>query len=226
MIDKKYPYIGDNGTGQVTVIYSKGKAFHLGGRFKGEYAENYLELEVKNITREYLANTYGKCESQEHADFICKMAENHGFVVESEYEKERAFFNFYEDTLDFWIDEGTAKTENEKLIHLPLPPKEKTMKEAKPTYTKEMHERGEYPPIGSKVKLRDGVGVVELGVDSNGFFPVLTNGKYRLLDIGCVKPIPTIEDELTDFFKEQSGMQPCDLAKYALTKYNITPKNS
>lgn len=205
-----------------------------------------------NITREYLANTYGKCESQEHADFICEIAENYGIKLADikgcsyRHYSSSGFFNFFindgELVLGFF-DSEAASDSGEKLIHLPLPPKENEMesqlptassgtempevKLIKPIYTKEMHERGEYPPIGSEVQLRTGVGTIELGVDSVGLFPALINGKYCLVDIGSIKPIPTIEDELVDIFEKAACKTDYSIERGILAimeKYNITPK--
>lgn len=278
MSEKKYPYIGDNRFGQIVLIYGKDSAFHISGQYQGEFSDAYNETGVRNITREYLANTYGKCESQEHADFICKLAENAGFRTSNDYDENLQWFCSSNYRVAFY-EEFVSKSDGEKLIHLPLPPKEKEMPEVKPAiatispkdnnpnnkafdvfevketanafegvrcsgeafhcykdywgiefkkpvYTKEMHERGEYPPIGSKVKLMVGYGVVELGVDSNGFFPVLTNGKYQLLDIDSVKPITTIEDELFDITCKFIGKEitQADLVYELLDKYSITPK--
>ena len=38
----------------------------LGGGFEGEHFGNYNDFNTKDTGREYLANTYGKCESQLH----------------------------------------------------------------------------------------------------------------------------------------------------------------
>lgn len=245
MSDKKYPYIGDNRFGQIALIYGKDSAFHVDGKYQGEFSDSYNEAGVKNIAHEYLANTYGKCESQEHADFICKIAEIHGFNIESEYEKGISFFNFYRDTLNFWVNESAAKIGIEKLIHLPLPPKENEMgsqlhtadsgaempevKPIKPIYTKEMHERGLLPKVGMECLIAYKGGNTFKGkikyISKDGFVYEREDGVDSFngsVDIVEFKPIPTIEDELHYLIVNT----PCvdDLTGKLLTKFNITPK--
>lgn len=231
MIDKKYPYIGENTHSVKFLVYSKNLTLILNSVNKGKRHATYLERKYKNITREYLSNTYGKCESQEHADFIYSLADNHGIEVYSNHHifDDKSFFYFCDNELHLECDdfEIFARNTNKKLIHLPLPPKEKEMEETKPIYTKEMHERGEFPAIGAKVKYPPGEGVISVDEpDESGVIVVLDSHykEYKRVALAAIKPISTIEDELTEFFKEQSGMQPCDLAKYALAKFNITPK--
>lgn len=223
MSDNKYPYIGRSEQGNDYLMLSN--TFIFSFLSKSWLFEGGGFGDFKNITRKYLTNTYGKCESQEHADFICKLAENAGFTPENDYhaEKGRFWFSFNHETGSFF-GERRAKDDNEKLIHLPLPPKEKEMSETKPVYTKEMHERGELPPIGSSVQLEDSVGTIELGVDVVGLFPVLTRGMYRLVSLEQIKPIPKIEDELVDILEHKWDSKA--LAKCLLAKYNITPKDS
>ena len=138
MSDKKYPYIGRSELGIIALVYSEGKSICMSGNYQGERSYMYNEAGVKNITREYLSNTYGKCESQEHADFICKLAENYGFSFPYRIFTNPRFFSFSCKALIFFEIESAARTDGEKLIHLPLPPKEKPMEETKPVYTKEM----------------------------------------------------------------------------------------
>lgn len=143
MSNKTYPYIGRNKNGQINIVYSNTSATHIGGGFEGEHFDNYNDFNTKNIGREYLTNTYGKCESQEHADFICKLAESHGIKLADiegcsyGYYSTSDFFNFFTDNrgdLVFgFFDEKSASDSGEKLIHLPLPPKESEMESQLPT---------------------------------------------------------------------------------------------
>ena len=98
----------------------------------------------------------------------------------------------------------------------------------KPAYTKEMHERGELPPVGSEVKVSSGSGVVRLDQDEHGFLCILVNGEYCLISKDAIKPIPTIEDDIAGIihqFCDESTFKDSNIAaKKILTKYNITPK--
>lgn len=76
-----------------------------------------------NITREYLANTYGEVKSKEHAEFIVKLAEGAGFEV-GVYHQVDKWFCFSEDQLFFFTEGLTASDAGEKQITIPLPPKE------------------------------------------------------------------------------------------------------
>jgi hypothetical protein len=80
-----------------------------------------------NITAEYLTNTYGRVESKEHAEFIVKLAEVNGFKYVDEW-KEGMFFCICNDMekgiILRFFRETLAKSYGEKLIAIPLPPKE------------------------------------------------------------------------------------------------------
>ena len=116
----------------------------------------------------------------------------------------------------------------------------------KPVYTREMHERGELPPIGSLIRVRynhDSKTVTHQG------FVLYSSDRYVILNqksmldqesidvchkIGdyIIEPIPTIEDEFVDFVFQNSGIRSrdggmelaIDLAEALMDKYNITPK--
>lgn len=231
----KYPYIGESKLIGTKVIFSgagdgvviDGEHYEIGRR-----RNNWSEPAFNEITREYLTNTYGKCESKEHADFICELAENSGFTPENDYhaEKGRVWFSFNHETGSFF-EERAAKDDNEKLIHIPLPPKEKPMEETKPTYTKEMHERGELPAIGSKVKYLSCKGEVVVNKpDESGVIVVLDShyNEYKMIALSAIKPIPTIEDDLREWldgyidWPESAG----EYISEFLTRFNITPKDS
>jgi len=78
----------------------------------------------KNITGEYLANTYGKVESKEHAEFIIDLCKVNGIDFLDDYEGGVMWFNCKCGLLDFYIDKNTASNDGEKLITIPLPPKQ------------------------------------------------------------------------------------------------------
>lgn len=82
-----------------------------------------------NITREYLANTYGEVVSPEHAEFIIELAKNYDIPIRSNYSGSvDNYFNFYfEDenlVLSFWEVVGACSNLGEKQIAIPLPPKQ------------------------------------------------------------------------------------------------------
>ena len=79
--DIKLPAIIDNvGYNQKVLIFKCGKAYHLEGDYEGEWSngEYCIESQCKNITTEYLANTYGKVASKEHAEFIIDLCKVNG----------------------------------------------------------------------------------------------------------------------------------------------------
>jgi hypothetical protein len=127
----KFPYIGKSlKTNAVILFYGQAKGAVIeasSSALRGVYDGNCINEEVfKNITREYLANTYGKIESKEHAEFIAKLAKANGIRVCNTWYKD-AFFCFFTDcdnlnVLLFSL-ESTARDSGEKLITIPLPPK-------------------------------------------------------------------------------------------------------
>lgn len=119
----KYPYIGESQfTGSEVLLASRSNGFRLDVE-NAEYCNDWDETVFKNITREYLTNTYGKVESQEHADFIVELAKVNGFEVIEDYESGIMWFNCDRDTLDFYRDKNIANNDGEKQITIPMPPK-------------------------------------------------------------------------------------------------------
>lgn len=135
----KYPYIGklkENNEGLVLFV-SAGFGAQLNSKGCGwceeeigiySTSDDWDEREFTNITREYLANTYGEVKSKEHADFIVKLAEGAGFEV-GLYCQDDKWFCFSENFLFFYTKESRASGAKEKLITIPLPPKEPEPKE-------------------------------------------------------------------------------------------------
>ena len=98
----------------------------------------------------------------------------------------------------------------------------------KPVYTKEIHERGEKPTIGDKVKYPSGEGVIVVNKpDESGVIIVLDShcNEYKRVSLTGIEPIPTIEDELVDFITNRVWNRK-ELAVALLEKFNITPKDS
>ena len=116
----------------------------------------------------------------------------------------------------------------------------------KPVYTKEMHERGELPPVGScfvmvgisinsSWKRFEGLPCEVLSLTEYKGRAVVTfynvkEGFGALWHIESMKPIPTIEDELSNeianYTTQPKAIDCSELADLLLTKYNITPKDS
>ena len=81
----KYPYIGKLITGDLTVLFYSnmtGVVVRAGDSWEVGYFGNvWYERGFKNITREYLTDIKVKIESQEHLEFLYKIAENADFEV-------------------------------------------------------------------------------------------------------------------------------------------------
>ena len=129
----KYPYIGEGlGSGSVVVFYEAGAGTTLDSKTWAskdmEHHNTLDESRFKNITREYLQNTWGVVESKEHAEFISELGKNASAKTSTSWEGGKRF-NFYTNSkgglhLDFY-DEHLSKDSGEKQITIPLPPKAK-----------------------------------------------------------------------------------------------------
>ena len=118
--DIKYPYIGDC-SGIARVLFTGERAgISIDSR---HHSNGWIEGNFKNITREYLANTYGKVESKEHAEFIVELASDAGFFIACDYSASINFFCTNDESLIFCRAEQNAKRER-KQITIPMPPKE------------------------------------------------------------------------------------------------------
>lgn len=215
----KYPYIGKNsslcGDFSIAIFYGEKRGALLENTIDEiplhERILDFNEREFKNITAEYLANTYGKVESKEHADFIVKLAESAGFTNRLDYKGESCFFNFYnEGILDFWIDEFSACALGEKKITIPLPPKGKPMESQK-----------EWPQVGDKA-LTDSREVVEVVAIDNDVACVKhsfceTKYSYLSMRIKMLSKVPTPEEELESKLSALMSSDSCnscgDIAK-------------
>ena len=116
----EYPYIGKSPQGDRYLVVREELIYNLISKSWLLEAGGFAELE--NITREYLANTYGEVESKEHAELIIKLAKSAGFEV-SIYSESKSYFAFVDGALLF-IDVPIYDKHNRKLITIPLPPKE------------------------------------------------------------------------------------------------------
>lgn len=184
----KFPYIAESNQSKVPwLIYSESLAICLGCE-SHSYKEisNYdlVEFFSKNITADYLLNTYGKLESKEHAEFIVKLAEGAGFKVGLNYEGGKSYFNFYDETIvDFWNDEATSSANGEKLITLPLPPKDKSMQSQK-----------EWPAVGDEVLINN-LKCKVIGIDGDAYWiKRKKTGNYDIAKREQLKKPPTPEE--------------------------------
>lgn len=123
MSEKKYPYIGkSNRTARVVLFTSESTGFAHLEALKADWDEEVF----KNITSEYIANTYGEVVSPEHAEFIIELGRSVGACISTSWRK-GLFFNFCTGleggmNLDFFV-EDVASDGGEKQITIPLPPK-------------------------------------------------------------------------------------------------------
>ena len=238
----EYPYIGKAPvSGYIVLFLAKDLAALIDGNHSqgvSNYVNYWVESRFTNITREYLANTYGKCESQEHADFICKLANINNLPFVNNYSDKAQWFNVSGGCVDFHSEHESSKN-NEKLINLPLPPKkESKMPEEKPAYTKEMRERGELPPVGSYFVMSDipnhawfskfnglHCKVLALTEYENGVvvtFDSEKEGFGALWHYEGMEPLPTIENELSEIWDNEPDKH--SIINAIIAKYNITPK--
>lgn len=124
--DMKYPAIlksKSKSRHQVVLAYKSNLALHIEGGFTGEVSRHYDVGNTVNITREYLANTYGEVVSPGHAEFIVELASQAGFFIACGYSGSIKFFCTDNESLVFCRAEQNAKRER-KQITIPLPPKQ------------------------------------------------------------------------------------------------------
>ena len=134
----KYPYIGKSDKSGCTILFTKSEYGFCtyGGVNKqgdchvdcvGEYSGDWSEGCFKNITREYLSNTYGKVESKEHAEFIVELFNNNGLELTGRARNSGYFYTYESEGglgFCFCLTESLAGSSGEKLITIPLPPKQ------------------------------------------------------------------------------------------------------
>ena len=124
MSKKIYPGIYRDTGGNLFLDFNQEKYYDLVNKEWKNIAPEDDCTGDTNITREYLANTYGMVESVEHADFIANLAKSNGIKVGNCYSFD-GWFCFHSNCLWFYSDEIVVASDcKEKQIHLPLPPKE------------------------------------------------------------------------------------------------------
>ena len=131
----KYPYIGQltNKAGFVALFAGSGFACNLSNPEEAwsdaplnDFVSDWHEDAFKNITREYLANTYGKVASKEHAEFIFELCRVNGIpAIYSSKPSEAKSFEVNKGYISLHsIGINELNVSSQKLITIPLPPKQ------------------------------------------------------------------------------------------------------
>ena len=232
----KYPYIGQltNKGGFVALFAGSGFACNLSnpeGAWSdaplNDFVSDWHEDAFKNITTEYLANTYGKVESKEHAEFIVELCKVNGIDFLDDYEGGVMWFNCKCGLLDFYIDKNTASNDGEKLITIPLPPKQIQTATSEEEFEMQQimknngdnlvlgcedSKREEWPCVGDKfIHKGELVTCISKGVMSKGDEVITFEGADKLSHGSCwnidawVKKPKTPEEELREWLQERIG---------------------
>ena len=201
----KYPYIGEllSGTGGVAIFLNDYTAAPL-----NDSGDNWRESEIftyscyfhspsfKNITHEYLANTYGEVKSPEHAEFIIELAELHGIkrAFTSPMKTINAFAfkggNLY--LYGMGLDELTQLPTRK--ITIPLPPKA------------DKQESSEWPKVGSIVTWGNKSVKGEVKALSDGLAWIKNEyGNYCSEYVSSLQKPKTPEEELHEWMQERIG---------------------
>ena len=186
----KYPYIGKSKKTELTILFTsenKGICISISDV---KHIVEWHENEFTNTTRAYLANTYGEVKSENHADFIFKLAEVNGFGV-TIYNESRNHFAFVDGVLLFLVKPIYDK-DKRKPITIPLPPKEPDVidslpeVEPKKIFTKEEIQNKE-------IEIVDG-GICE-AIKSSSAIHELERQGYKFTNLGWVSPNASKEPE-------------------------------
>ena len=186
-----YPYIGQYQTTntETNVLYYKHDCcIHMDDK-EQKTTDRYNEGAFKNITHEYLQNTYGEVLSPEHAEFIIEMAKNEGLGVYVDSPKiNRAFFTFNESSgLFFYDSEEDINKGRCKKITIPLPPKA------------DRKESNEWPCVGSVVTWGNKSVKGEVKALSDGLAWIKNEyGNYCSEYVSSLQKPKTPEEELRD----------------------------
>lgn len=126
MNDKIYPAIYESSTSNRYLYSDSCNYYHLESNIwcVADEIDKRSALTDKNITHEYLKNTWGSVESKEHAEFIVEMAENAGFELFATFNHDHDHFFISESELVFTYGKPAIDS-TDKQITIPLPPKSK-----------------------------------------------------------------------------------------------------
>ena len=206
----KYPYIGQLKTTntEINLLYYKPDYCIRMDDKRQKTTSNYNENAFKNITHEYLANTYGEVKSPEHAEFIIELAELHGFELARQSKHLGNFFSF--DVKGFcFLDAELIASQHCKKITIPLPPKApETLSPDEETELKsramasELNSQSnddEWPQVGDEVCWSNGCynGVVKAR-HWNDLWVMESDGEFSTLYIDDVSKPKTPEDLLIE----------------------------
>ena len=188
------------------------------------YTDEFCDWVFTDITADYLRNTKVKVESHEHRCFIIGFANKH---ADRTLNKDGYLYLMngntgIEHSKEINLPMPPKEEEMKNQVYGAAEAQESAVKASRaidalkeigcdyidgkwmirpkeaPIYTKEMHDRGELPPVGSEVMTSHGKAVVKLPPDKAGFMIAEANGVYQTLTIGNVRPLPTSADKLRD----------------------------
>ena len=209
MKDKIYPAIFANGVGCTILWFNENKGISLDD---GGHVCKESTSKVKNITRDYLANTYGEVASPEHAEFIVELCESNGIDIFNHYDEGITNFVINSGEVIFTYVKPVIACHDKK-ITIPLPPKQTQTATPEEEFEMTQIEKNngdnlilgcedskcdEWPCVGSKVQTSDGVGIVELLPDTKGYYVVSVDGEYYQYQIDELSKPKTPEEELRD----------------------------
>lgn len=231
MSDKKYPYIGEAKiTGVKVLFFCDGEGITIDGESYeiGSHRKNWSEPAFRNITREYLTNTYGEVKDERHAEFIKALAEANGIEMTiGRQPVTPKTFAFHSDNgrLSFYaLTMRELNLVDLKQITIPQPPEDWNMEH----YTKQeeefemaqrnmaakenrtLQENGdnlmfggedrckEWPCVGSSVQTSLGKGIIALDKDKHGYYIVDIDSVYHQVQLGQLQKPKTPEEELRD----------------------------
>lgn len=222
MKDKIYPAIYESSTGE-RYLYADYCNYHpLNGNewCVADEIDKRAALTDKNITREFLTNTYGEVVSKEHADFIIELAENTGFIS-CGYGHNDNLFSFKDGKLVFIEVKDTSKPPHfapkSKKITIPLTPKASQCEFL--------------PKVGDTVQTSSGKGFVMMAPDNHGLYVIDIKGFHSLLSINELQKPKDSEEELRDEldFDISFLIDTASNSKYIvdrlLSKYDIKKKD-
>jgi len=229
MKSKIYPAIYKD-TGKAIYLYFDADNYYCFGRdmWDKTYDEDDHGNDI-NITPEYLANTYGKVESKEHAEFIVDLGDINNLSSRTGYTEEHpSWFCFNDDDELFFFDnESDANDNGEKLITIPLPPKQIQTATSEEEFEMQQimknngdnlvlgcedSKREEWPCVGDKfIHKGELVTCISKGVMSKGDEVITFEGADKLSHGSCwnidawVKKPKTPEEELREWLQERIG---------------------